>query len=111
MRAGNLRSEIGFLRRTEGKDSYGQKSITYTKFARRRCSVFAVSVGEDEQREGNNGYVTQKFGCRYDGTTKGISYADRIMFNGLEFEIIAIENVGNRNREMIFTGSHNARLS
>lgn len=111
MRAGRLRSDISFLRRLDAKDAYGQSSTVYTKFAQRRCSVFSVAIGEDEERQGNTSFVTQKFGCRYDNTTKSITYADRLRFNGLDFEIIAIENVGNRNREIIFTGAHNARLS
>lgn len=111
MKAGRLRARVEFQRQQETKDAYGEKSTTYETFCIRWGEPFGLAAGEEAERYGKSGYMIQKFRVRYDSMTKTVGYADRIKYNGAQFEIVAIENKNNRNEELIFTGAHNERFS
>lgn len=111
MRSGRLRSKIEFLRQVETKDQYGEKSKTFNTVAFRWGEAFSVIVGEKSEQSGDIDYMTQRFRVRYDSATKSITYSDRIRYNGAIFEIVAIENTENRNKELVFTGARNDRLA
>lgn len=111
MRAGRLRAKIEFLRQQEVKDEYGEKSTEYETIAFRWGDSFGQLVGEDEERHGKSGYITQKFRVRYDSVINSVRFSDQIRYNGAIYGIIAIENKDNRNKELVFTGAHNERFA
>ena len=111
MRAGKLKEKIEFERQQTTKDEYGQKSTTFSTFCVRWGEPFDLASNEVETANGKTGGIRQKFRVRYDSATKTVGYADRIKFNGDVFEIVAIENMYNRNKELVFTGVFNERLA
>lgn len=111
MRSRQLKAKIEFQRQAETKDQYGERSKSYETYCIRWGEPFGLSSSESEQEHGKTASVLQKFRVRYDSTTKTVSYSDRIKYNGAIFEIIAIDNKHNKNKELVFTGSHNERLT
>jgi len=109
MRAGRLSSRIEFLRRTDAKDEYGQKTNVLDVILSRKADVSKPDTLERNIETGNYSVLVHTFRVRFDKKTGAIRYADKIRFNGLDFEITSIENVRNLNRELLFTGAHNDR--
>jgi len=97
MQGGQLRSQITIQQRSQAQDDFGGLGQTWVDFIKTRC--FAVPTGAQEREVGGAIRALQRytFTIRYQ---PGITAAHRILFEGRIFDIIGLNDVESRHRQI-----------
>ncbi|MDA9453064.1 hypothetical protein XI00_01960 [Bradyrhizobium sp. CCBAU 21359] len=93
MRAGNLDRVIEIQRRTTGLNLYGTPVETWTTFATMRAQLLKNAT---DDREGARGHTTDAvltFRMYYFAS---LSLDDRLLYQGQQYEITGITEIGRR---------------
>ncbi|AWO91934.1 MULTISPECIES: head-tail adaptor protein [Bradyrhizobium] len=93
MRAGNLDRVIEIQRRTTGLDLYGTLVETWTTFATMRAQLLKNATDDREGERGHTTDATRTFRMYYFAS---LSLNDRLLFEGQEYEITGIGEIGRR---------------
>lgn len=93
MRAGNLDRVIEIQRRTTGLDLYGTPVETWTTFATMRAQLLKNAVDDREEARGHTTDAVLTFRMYY---LAGLSLNDRLLYEGQQFEITGISEIGRR---------------
>ena len=98
MRAGKLRHRITIQRRTQTPDGFGGPVDTWTDFAVSvPASVETLSGRELVAAQAQHAEATVQFGMRY---LAGVDTTMRIVYAGLNHDIVSVIDVGERRREL-----------
>lgn len=97
IRAGKLRHRVEIRRATEARDDFGGVVQSWTLVAKRWASVDPLRGRERFAAQQVQADVTHKVRLRY---TESLMPTDRIVHDGRTFEIGAVLNVSERDREM-----------
>ena len=112
MRAGLLRNEIIIQQRTAGspqQTATGAPSESWTTYATVRASIDPVLGREFFAAEQIQSNISAKIRIRYQsGVTDGVTTLMRVNHDGVIYNIEAVINVNNRNRELILMCSRGA---
>lgn len=100
MRAGQLRKRVQWQQRTVTTDSYGQAQETWSTVASCWASFKPGKGNEQEVAKEQRSYSPFEIRVRWPG---GISFStdDRILYGSRTFNIQNINNVDERNRELV----------
>ncbi|MGL9618304.1 phage head closure protein [Bradyrhizobium sp. U531] len=93
MRAGNLDRIIEIQRRTTGLDLYGTPVETWTAFATMRAQLLKNATDDREDARGRTTDAVLIFRTYY---LAGLSLNDRLLYEGQQFEITGITEIGRR---------------
>lgn len=96
MQAGQLRHSITIQKRTSTV-SHGEQSTTWTDFVRAFASVQPLTGREALVSRQETADVSHKVIMRYQA---GITPAMRVSYNGRFFDVQAVLNIDERNREL-----------
>lgn len=101
MRSGKLRDIITIQSRTTAKDSFGQPIVTWADFA---ASIYAkitsVAIREEEAAQSLRNPQRFEIEIRY---VAGIDATMRVKFGTRIFNILGVDNLDMRCREMLLT--------
>lgn len=97
MRAGDLRKRIIIEQPTVAADSVGEMVPTWSTLAVLWASIEALTGSERLQDAQINATADVKISVRY---RAGITTAMRIKYGTRQFEIVSVQNVEERNREL-----------
>ncbi len=88
------------------QDAMGQPNYTWSAVATRYASVEPLSGRELMAASGEHADVTVRIRARYDATLRTVKPADRILdptySPAAVYDIQWIQNIGERNREVVF---------
>jgi len=101
MIAGLLRHSIIIKTRTLSKNSIGESVETFTTLKAVRAAVKQVSNDTDHLADGERITTKTQFRIRYQSI---FDQTDIIIFKGVTYDNLSIENTSGMNREMIITG-------
>lgn len=93
MRAGNLDRVIEIQRRGTGLDLYGTPLETWTTYATMRAQLLKNATDDREGERGHTTDATRTFRMHYFAS---LSLNDRLLYEGQQFEIIGITEIGRR---------------
>lgn len=96
MQAGKLDRRIQFRRATLADDGFSQVET----WADHGCAVWGskkeISDGERWRAGAVDATVTARFQVRWSELTRGITPRDRLLCEGLEYDIVGIKEIGRR---------------
>lgn len=101
MRAGRLRLQASFQQQTETRDAAGQVVETWTEVVSRRVRLEPLKGAEADKNSGEFATVESEAYVRYDSLTKTLKPYDRMVADGVTYDIRAIVNKQDRNRELV----------
>lgn len=106
MKIGRQRTRLKLQTRATSVDSYGQQDDTWSESASRLVDVNPLNGREFLQASGENSDITVRLSVRYDATVGAAKPEDRWVDESVSpqvvFDIQAVINVGNRNKELVF---------
>lgn len=111
MRAGKLRNSIILKRRSLNVSELGEHSIKYSVIGIRRGSRVQQSANELQISIGEGVEITTRIKLRYDRLTSSLNEADRLNIDGKDYDIKSINNMMEKNRELVFTCINSERQS
>lgn len=98
MRAGELRRRVTIQQRVTTQDTFGGQSQTWTDFAANvPAAIDPLSGRELMTAQATQSEVSHRITIRY---LPGVTAAMRIVYQGRYFNISAVMNIEERNREM-----------
>ena len=100
MKAGNLRHQITFLAVNKTKNSLNEVEETTTEIKSVRADILKNQINEDYVADGFNYGNYKVFNLRF---ASWIQADQLISYQGKHYQIKAIENPGDRNKELIIT--------
>lgn len=104
--AGRRDRQVQFLRATVDKEAgSGIETETFEPFARAWAQVFYGSGMERREAAAAGGVQSATFRCLTNSTLREISRRDRILFDGVQWGINAIAQVGPQGHEIEFTAT------
>jgi SPP1 family predicted phage head-tail adaptor len=99
MNAGKYRHRIDFLKRSKGRDDYGEPVEVWKSFVSGVWASFDPLLGNEYfTAYTTNSKVEVKYNCRY---IKGITNDMRIQHGDEVYEILSAVNVKGLNRELL----------
>lgn len=104
MRAGTLRRRIVIETPTETQDTFGEPDVTWSEFASIRASVEPLAGREFFQSRQFDAEISTRFIMRY---VSGITAKMRVKYDSRYFDINAVINVDDRNRETVLMCTEN----
>jgi SPP1 family predicted phage head-tail adaptor len=93
MRAGNLDRVIELQRRTTGLDLYGTPTPTWTPVATMRAQLLKNATDNQDGQRGDTTNAVLTFRTRF---LDGVTLENRVSYQGQQFEIIGISEIGRR---------------
>lgn len=93
--AGELRHTIEIIEQVRAPDALGGAALTWATKLTTKAKIQPTSGGEAYRYDRLDAVVTHKIWIRY---SPGIVPANRVRFNGRDFQILAILNLDERNR-------------
>ena len=102
MRGGRLRHRITVERQTgAAQDAYGGAVEDWTTLAARWAEIRPVNGREGFDADQPRGEVSHEIWLRYGADIADLSSADRITKGSRIFDIEAVRNIGERNRDLV----------
>ncbi|GJM23937.1 MAG: hypothetical protein DHS20C16_03520 [Phycisphaerae bacterium] len=99
MRSGRLRNPSVVFQTDEGTaDASGQVIERWVRKVKRRAAIRPIGGRELVSANQTLGEVSHIVEVRYDQTTKTITNEDRVLFDSRIFNIVHVQNMGERNR-------------
>lgn len=108
MIAGDLDRRVQFRRATLADDGFGQVEIWTDHGALEPASKTDVSDGERWRADQVQASITTRFGVRWSPFTADITAKDRLVCDGVEFDITGIKEVGSRRTFLEITAAARA---
>lgn len=102
MRAGSLRQTIGIKSPVKAKNNLGEALNAWTPFATAWSEAKPISSSKRFISNHLKTEVNFQFRMRY---MDGINHQMKVFYNGREFDIDSVLNVGERNEELIVLAS------
>lgn len=96
MKAGELDRRIIIRRATTSSDEFNQPVETWADLAQVWAKATPVMDGERTQAGQTLATRQYRFSIRYSSTVAGIDPRDRIMFDGREYDINGVKEIGRR---------------
>lgn len=96
-----MRQRVTIERYSATRDAYGAEDRTWAELLSRRCSVTTNTAKEllSSDREAfSQGAV---FRLRYDNGTSTITTDDRLLYNGVYWDIKSVDNVMGMNHQLV----------
>jgi SPP1 family predicted phage head-tail adaptor len=93
MRAGNLDRAIELQNRSTGLDLYGTPIDVWTTFATMRAQLLNNTTDNQQGQRGETSNAVLAFRMRY---VDGVTLENRLTFQGRQFEIIIVSEIGRR---------------
>jgi len=104
MRAGKLRHRIRLLRLTGDRDEFGGITDKKTVVSQPWCEILEVQDSEQSSKHDSN-TETLKFCIRYAKSLENPDNTMYIEYNGVEYEIISVENYLKLNKKLHIVAS------
>ena len=101
IRAGKLRKKIELQALTETVDDTGGVSDGYSIIAQRFASVEPLNGREFFDGQAYSANLSIRFRLRYDSSLSSIKVTDQVLYDSRTFNIIAIINTDEMNRELL----------
>jgi len=101
MKAGSLDRRIVLERSTDGRDEYNEPVKTWAQLAIRRASYEPLSDGEVLRGSETLAEASARFVIRYSTATATLNPKDRLVFNGLVWQIERVKEIGRREGQEI----------
>lgn len=96
MRAGKLDRRIVLQRFTETRDEYNEPVQTWATLATRWASYEPLSDGEKFSASETAAEASARFVIRYSTAVRDLNPKDRLMFEGVTYQIIRVKEIGRR---------------
>ena len=101
LKAGGYLRRVTIQTRDETQDSVGQRVLTYTELTTRMAKINPVSGREYFNASGERANVSTEIRMRYDASLSVLHPDDRIVHGSVNYDIISIINMDERNRELV----------
>lgn len=96
MRAGSLDRRITLERFTSTRDDYNEEVRTWTTLASRAASYEPLSDGERFRAGETAATASARFVIRHSTAVADLSPLDRLVFEGVTYEIVRVKEIGRR---------------
>ncbi len=103
LRTGDLNQKIDIQKRSTTQDQFGQQTDSWTTIASPWCSVQTFGAQESVQGSVEVSTYKYKFRLRFDSALERIRNNHRVLFKGRELDIIGVENLHEKDVELIIT--------
>lgn len=97
-----MRVRASFQRRSDTEDGYGERVDTWTETVSRRVRIEPVSASETDPASGETARIYVNVFVRYDSATAAIRPYDRMVADGITYEVEPGINIHQLNRELKF---------
>lgn len=105
MRAGKLDRRITLERFTSTPDAYNEPVLTWTALATRAASYEPLSDGEKFSASETAANTSARFVIRYSAAVADLDPKDRLVFDGVTYEIVRVKHIGRREGIEITAGA------
>lgn len=109
MRSGRLRHRVTIERRTTTTDAHGDQLDTWTTMATVWAAIEPLNGREYFAASGEASEVTARIRLRYQSELAGMTTADRVTHNGVNYDIRSVINPEQRGMELVLMCSIGAR--
>jgi len=106
MRAGKLRHLVVVEHQTTTEDEFGETLDRWCLLANRRASIEPINGREYMAQSGEHAEVTTRIRLRFDDMTGQIKPRDRVVYGGVNYDIISVINPMMRGKEITLMCRH-----